>query len=386
MQYKLMLLIAAIMALMSAIMTAFGMTDLFKAAGMFILALFFVIDLGRFLLFNFLVNEWNNLRKVKYFICFIIIALFGYSAVGIYSKLSSLVTPETKQAMVNMAVYNKAHANANTKQNRSEDLAKIAEEEYREALEWNKNDLANCIARARGNKNSENKCNNTKRALDIKASNTLKEALAKADASLDNVEETIKADMQNQSEIATVLTTICKFSQKSCNTYSDLQNALTIVIIFVIIGTDYLQIGIVLAVNTRKNKKIKKEEEIEDTSKVEKITKQPDEKSPNDQVKSHQTTKQLNITPRKQRIKVTGHEVILNQPEKEEIREQTTEEKLIDALTEDPNFAKEELADGIITQNEMTQLLDKATKRPGKKVSKQSNDKPYYFSGPHPTV
>ena len=93
--------------------------------------------------------------------------------------------------MVNMAVYNKAHANANTKQNRSEDLAKIAEEEYREALEWNKNDLANCIARARGNKNSENRCNNTKRALDIKASNILKEALAKADASLDNVEETI---------------------------------------------------------------------------------------------------------------------------------------------------------------------------------------------------
>ena len=255
MSYIVMLIIAAVLALMSSAMTAFGMVDLFNAVGIFILALFIIIDLGRFLLFNFTVNEWHNLRKVKYFIVIILILLFGYSAVGVYSKLDSLVTPETKQAMVNAVVYNKANANAKVKQDRSEDLAKIAKEEYRNALDWNRNDLQNCIARARGNKNAENKCNNTKRALDNKASIVLKEALVKADESLDIVEAKTKINVENRNEIANVLMTICKLTQKSCDTYDNLQNSLTIVIILVIIGTDYLQIAIILAVNTRKNKK-----------------------------------------------------------------------------------------------------------------------------------
>jgi len=257
MSYIIMLITAAILALLSSFMTAFGMVDLFKAAGMFILILFIIIDLGRFLLFNFTVNEWHNLRKVKYFIVIILMLLFGYSAVGIYSKLDSLVVKETKQAMINAAIYNKANENANVKQIRSEDLAKIAQEEYRNALEWNKNDIINCMARANGNKNAENRCNNTKRTLDNKASIALKEALAKADEALDTVEEKVKLTSENQSEIANVLTTICKLTQKSCNTYDSLQNALSILIFLVIIGTDYLQIAIVLAVNTRKNKTIK---------------------------------------------------------------------------------------------------------------------------------
>ena len=258
MQYKLMICIAFIMAVLSAIMTSFGMMDLFAAAGTFILILFVIIDLGRFLLFNFIVNEWHNLRSVKYFIVLIISLLFGYSAVGVYSKLDSLVTSETKQAMVNTVIYNKANANAKVKQSRSEDLVKIAEEEYRNALDWNKNDLQNCIARASGNKNTENRCNNTKRSLDNKALANLKEALTKADESLDRVEEKTKIHVENRNEIANVLMTICKLTQKSCDSYENLQNSLTIVIILVIIGTDYLQIAIILAVNTRKNKKLKK--------------------------------------------------------------------------------------------------------------------------------
>ena len=254
MSYIIMLITAAVLALMSSIMTAFGMVDLFKAAGTFILILFIIIDLGRFLLFNFTVNEWYNLRKVKYLIVFILLLLFGYSAVGIYSKLDSLVVKETKQAMINAAIYNKANENAQTKQNRSEDLAKIAQEEYRNALEWNKNDHINCLARANGNKNAENRCNNTKRSLDNKTSAALKEALAKADESLDKVEENVKLKAENQSEIANVLTTICKLTQPTCNSYDNLQNALSILIFLVIVGTDYLQIAIVLAVNTRKNK------------------------------------------------------------------------------------------------------------------------------------
>lgn len=258
MSYIIMLITAAVLALMSSIMTAFGMVDLFKAAGTFILILFIIIDLGRFLLFNFTVNEWYNLRKVKYLIVFILLLLFGYSAVGIYSKLDSLVVKETKQAMINAAIYNKANENAQTKQNRSEDLAKIAQEEYRNTLEWNRNDHINCLARANGNKNAENRCNNTKRSLDNKASAALKDALAKADESLDKVEENVKLKAENQSEIANVLTTICKLTQSTCNSYDNLQNALSILIFLVIVGTDYLQIAIVLAVNTRKNKIVKK--------------------------------------------------------------------------------------------------------------------------------
>lgn len=282
MKYLFMLAIAFIMAVLSAIMTAFGMAELFTGIGSFILILFFTIDMGRFLLFNFTVDEWNNLRKIKYFIAFILGLLFMYSAVGVFSKLSSLVSEETKQAMINTVQYNKAVENAQTKQNRSEDLASIAKKEYEEALAWNKNDLANCLRRAGGNANAENRCNNTKRALDNKASNTLKEALANADATLENIENTAKSKVENQSEVANVIMTICKLTQKDCTTYDSLQNALTIIIILVIIGTDYLQIAIILAVNTRKNKKKKlpepeqlieetKEEQIKKTEPIIKV-------------------------------------------------------------------------------------------------------------------
>ena len=336
-----MICIAFVMAVLSAIMTSFGMMDLFAAAGTFILILFIIIDLGRFLLFNFVVNEWHNLRSVKYFIVLIISLLFGYSAVGVYSKLDSLVTSETKQAMVNTVVYNKANANAKVKQSRSENLVKIAEEEYRNTLDWNKNDLQNCIARANGNKNVENRCNNTKRSLDNKASAILKEVLTKADESLDRVEEKTKIHIENRNKIANVLMTICKLTQKSCDSYENLQNSLTIVIILVIIGTDYLQIAIILAVNTRKNKKLKKEE----------------------------TTKKKTIKREHEKYKESN-------------QNQSVEEKLIDTINEDPNFGKEELADGVLTGEEVAALFEKASKHPNRKKSVFSH--PFKFVGPKP--
>jgi len=357
MQYKLMIGIAFIMAILSAIMTSFGMMDLFAAAGTFILCLFIIIDLGRFLLFNFTVNEWHNLRSVKYFIVIIITLLFGYSAVGVYSKLDSLVTNETKQAMVNAVIYNKANANAEVKQNRSEDLARIAEEEYRNALDWNKNDLQNCIARARGNKNAENKCNNTKRALDNKASAALKEALTKADESLDIVEAKTKINTENRNEIANVLMTICKLTQKSCDSYENLQNSLTIVIILVIIGTDYLQIAIILAVNTRKNKK----KIIENTQ--------------------NSKENKLNNEKKEPKFERQHHAEYIQKPnEKQEI--EVSEKEIASLIDKDENFSKKELADGILTGKETIGLLKKVSKK--LKNKKSIFSRPFRFSGPRP--
>jgi hypothetical protein len=263
MKYKFMLAVAFVMALFSSILTAFGMQDLFATAGMFILILFLVIDLGRFLLFNFVVDEWSNLRGVKYIITLILALLFVYSAIGVYSKLDSLVSKETREAMINVAYYNKLASNAENKQLQNEDFIAIARKEYDTAIEWNKVDYQNCIKRANGNVTKENTCNNTKRRLDKNALSALEKVLSSnTNLSTEN-EEKIKQVSENKSEIASVLTTICKFTQKECNSYDSLQNALTIVILLVIVGTDYLQIAIVLAVNTRRNKKIKKEEYIE---------------------------------------------------------------------------------------------------------------------------
>jgi len=273
MQYKFMIGLAFILAIFSSLMTSFGMTDLFNAAGMFILALFVIIDLGRFLLFNFTVNEWTNLRKVKYFIVIILILLFGYSAVGVYSKLDSLVTAKTKEAMINLVTYNEEVDNADIKKTRSEDLAKIAQKEYEEAMEWNRNDLLNCIKRANRNANAENRCNNTKRALDNKASAALKEALNLADQKLDTISKISRNNIENKTNIASVLLTICKLSGKTCNNYDDLQFALSVVIFLIIIGTDYLQIAIVLAVNTRKNKKPNIEKQIAEKKVINEIIK-----------------------------------------------------------------------------------------------------------------
>lgn len=256
-KYKLMLAVAFVMAIISSLLTAFGMMDLFAAAGTLILILFIVIDLGRFLLFNFVVDEWKNLRKIKYFVVIILSLLFLYSAVGIYSKMTSLITEETKQALINVAAYNTEMENAYVKKDRSEDLASIARKEYDESIKWNQLDYTNCITRAQNSENiaeAENKCNNTKSRLDKKASNTLKEALKAADTALTTTQEAVKQNTQNKSEIAAVLTTICKMTGGDCNTYDGLYTALSIIIFLVIIGTDYLQIAIVLSINTRKNK------------------------------------------------------------------------------------------------------------------------------------
>ena len=104
MKYWFMLFIAFSMAITSSLLTAFGMSDLFAGVGKLILTMFVVIDLGRFLLFNFLVDEWNNLRKVKHFIVAILCLLFVYSGIGIFSKMSSLVSSEVKEAMIKLGI------------------------------------------------------------------------------------------------------------------------------------------------------------------------------------------------------------------------------------------------------------------------------------------
>lgn len=261
MKYRFMLFIAFSMAIISSLLTAFGMSDLFSGVGSLILTMFVVIDLGRFLLFNFLVDEWNNLRKVKYFIVCILCCLFMYSGIGIFSKMSSLVSTQVEEAMINITSMNKATQNASIKRERSEDLAKIAQNEYKNSLSWNETDYQNCIKRARGNANSENNCNNTKRRLDKTALSNLQAALTEADTNLSGIEEITLQESKNKSHVSSVLLTICKISQKKCDNYDDLQFALSIIIFLVIIGTDYLQIAIVLAVNTRKNKKITEKNE-----------------------------------------------------------------------------------------------------------------------------
>lgn len=266
-KYHLMTFTAFVLSIFSATMTALGMSDLFQKGGVIIFLVFVCIDLGRFLLFNFLTDEWKNLRKIKYVITIILALLFGYSAVGIFSQLSNMISPETHQAMLNAASYNKAAANALVKQTRSSDMTVIAKQEYTEALKWNLVDYDNCLKRAKTKEiqedidKAENKCNNTKRWLDNKASKIYKQAIAKADESLDKVEVTTKDMSKNQSDLASILTAICEIGRMDCGSYQGLQNALSIIIILVIVGTDYLQIAIVLAVNTRKNKKQQVEED-----------------------------------------------------------------------------------------------------------------------------
>ena len=281
-KYSLMILTASILALTSSLLTALGMAELFQ--GLFIV--FLVIDLGRFLVLNFVVDEWKNLRGIKWVITIILAILFMYSAVGVYNKLNSMIPQSIQTAMVEAASYNRAQDNAETKQTRSENLADIAQKEYTTALQWNATDYENCMKRANGDSNAENKCNNTKRRLDNTASSNLKKALKDADTALDNTQAAVAENTKNQSEIAGVLTTVCRILPNTdCKTYNGLQTALTVIILLTICGLDYLQLCIVLAVNTRKNKKDleviekpKKEEKIEvvediDTSITENSTK-----------------------------------------------------------------------------------------------------------------
>lgn len=263
MKYWFMLFIAFSMAIISSLLTAFGMSDLFSGVGSLILTMFIIVDLGRFLLFNFLVDEWYNLRKVKYFIVFILCLLFVYSGIGIFSKMSSLVSNEVQEAMINVSSIEKAAKNADIKHTRSEDLAKIAQDEYENTLSWNETDYKNCLKRAGSNARAENNCNNTKRRLDKNALTALQTALKEADDNLSGIEEITLQESKNKSQISHVLMTMCKISQRECNNYDDLQLALSIIIFLVIIGTDYLQIAIVLAVNTRKNKKKKVSNQVE---------------------------------------------------------------------------------------------------------------------------
>ena len=259
-KYKLMILVAGILALTSSLLTALGMAELFQ--GLFIV--FLIIDLGRFLVLNFIVDEWKNLRTIKWIITIILGILFVYSAVGVYNKLNSMIPESVQTAMIEAASYNKAKDNAEIKQDRSESLASVAQSEYQKSMDWNAKDYENCMKRANGDADAENKCNNTKRRLDRNASNTLKEAMKSADTALDNTQTAVTNNVKNQSEIAGVLTTVCRvLPNTDCKTYEGLQTALTVVIFLVICGLDYLQLSIVLAVNTRRNKKEGENKEVE---------------------------------------------------------------------------------------------------------------------------
>lgn len=271
-KYNLMILTAGILALTSSLLTALGMAELFQ--GLFIV--FLVIDLGRFLVLNFVVDEWKNLRGIKWVITTILAILFVYSAVGVYNKLNSMIPETIQTAMVEAASYNRAKDNAEIKQNRSENLAEVAQSEYQKSMDWNAKDHENCLKRANGDAEAENKCNNTKRRLDRNASNALKEAMKNADKALDNTQIAITDNTKNQSEIAGVLTTVCRILPNTdCKTYEGLQLALTIIILLTICGLDYLQLSIVLAVNTRKNKKEEKvvESKVEKTENI--VVEQP---------------------------------------------------------------------------------------------------------------
>lgn len=250
-KYKLMILVAGILALTSSLLTALGMAELFQ--GLFII--FLIIDLGRFLVLNFVVDEWKNLRFIKWVITLILSLLFVYSAIGVYNKLNSMIPDTIQTAMIEAASYNRAQDNAIIKQDRSSNLADIAQSEYQKSMDWNTKDYENCMARANGNADAENKCNNTKRRLDNNASRALKEAMKVADADLDKTQIAVDKNVKNQGEIAGVLTTVCRILPNTdCKTYDGLQTALTVIILLVICGLDYLQLSIVLAVNTRKNK------------------------------------------------------------------------------------------------------------------------------------
>ena len=284
------------------------MAELFQ--GLFII--FLVIDLGRFLVLNFVVDEWKNLRAVKWLITIILSLLFVYSAVGVYNKLNSMIPESVQTAMVEAASYNKAQDNAEIKQTRSTDLASVAQSEYQKSMDWNTKDYENCMKRANGDADAENKCNNTKRRLDRNASTALKEAMKTANADLDNTQVAVDKNVKNQGEIAGVLTTICRvLPNTDCKTYEGLQTALTVIILLVICGLDYLQLSIVLAVNTRKNKKdtqdeLKKEEAVVEINKA--ISKQTKKTKKAKKIKKKEK-------PIKENIEETTSELVTTEPE-----------------------------------------------------------------------
>jgi len=305
-----MILVAGILALTSSLLTALGMAELFQ--GLFII--FLVIDLGRFLVLNFVVDEWKNLRAVKWLITIILSLLFVYSAVGVYNKLNSMIPESVQTAMVEAASYNKAQDNAEIKQTRSTDLASVAQSEYQKSMDWNTKDYENCMKRANGDADAENKCNNTKRRLDRNASTALKEAMKTANADLDNTQVAVDKNVKNQGEIAGVLTTVCRvLPNTDCKTYEGLQTALTVIILLVICGLDYLQLSIVLAVNTRKNKKdtqddLKKEKTVVEINKA--ISKQTKKTKKAKKIKKKEK-------PVKEGIEETTSELVTTEPKTE---------------------------------------------------------------------
>lgn len=335
-KYSLMILVAGILALTSSLLTALGMAELFQ--GLFII--FLIIDLGRFLVLNFVVDEWKNLRAIKWIITIILSLLFVYSAVGVYNKLNSMIPESVQVAMVEAASYNKAQDNAEIKQDRSSNLAEVAQSEYQKSIDWNAKDYENCIKRANGDVNAENKCNNTKRRLDRNASNALKEAMKTANTDLDKTQEAVNQNVKNQSEIAGVLTTVCRILPNTdCKTYEGLQTALTVIILLVICGLDYLQLSIVLAVNTRKNKKDEKEEAKKDSNVIETQEIIPEIIKKVKKVKKPAKTKEK-AEQIEEKIEENISDIVVTEPKKEEKHSLKLFKKRVKPFTHQTDFYK----------------------------------------------
>lgn len=331
-----MILVAGILALTSSLLTALGMAELFQE----LFIIFLIIDLGRFLVLNFVVDEWKNLRAIKWIITIILSLLFIYSAVGVYNKLNSMIPESVQVAMVEAASYNKAQDNAEIKQDRSSNLAEVAQSEYQKSMDWNAKDYENCIKRANGDADAENKCNNTKRRLDRNASNALKEAMKTANTDLDKTQEAVNRNVKNQGEIAGVLTTVCRILPNTdCKTYEGLQTALTIIIILVICGLDYLQLSIVLAVNTRKNKKDEKEEAKKDSNVIETQEVIPEIIKKIKKVRKPTKTKEK-VEQIEEKIEENISDTVITEPKKEEKRSLKLFKKRAKPFTHQTDFYK----------------------------------------------
>lgn len=263
----LLFILAIILSGVATFLTATGMTALFSGLWF----MFILIDLGRFLVSDYLIKSWKQISSIKYFTTAILACLLVLSSVGVYNALDQRIPTDMHNAIVEAASYNKNALNNEKTQDINKTGYEIALSEYNNQVSSYEIQKNACLNKEGAD---QEKCVRTYNANLSAAKKRLDTAKKEYTTSIKDSTSATQEEYKNQTEIAGILTTICHFTGGHCDTTQGLTRALRIIILLLIIGLEIFALNILFIIHSKElENKIpeKKKEEVIPEVKIEEI-------------------------------------------------------------------------------------------------------------------
>lgn len=242
--FKLFLFVLAfILSGTATFLTAGGMSMLFSGLWF----LFITIDLGRFVVSDYLIKKWKSISSIKYFTTLILGLLLCLSSVGVYNALDQRIPKTMHDSIVEAASYNKMSINTQTIQDANKMSYEVSLTEYNSQVSAYEVQKDACLAKDNAD---QEKCIRTYNANMNNAKKKLDTAKSEYMSSIDNSTKATTEEFRNKTEIAGILTTICSFTGGGCDSTQGLTRALKIIILLIILGLEIFALNILFIIHS----------------------------------------------------------------------------------------------------------------------------------------